>query len=159
MGVGVGAFLTMRDDDKVDSTTATGQISQTVAPEATQPAQPVPSTSEAPTTGSVVAEPTDQACGTKVEQVVGYTNLELAALCILMTEESRCVELDPDDCGGPSPMAVFGRDVGVSHDGSVPDAVTGQPGPSEAEFQALVLTQLAGRVANRLELFGNGVDR
>lgn len=143
IGLAVGAFFVFGDDDTPDATPVTDQISQpAAAPSATQPTPsdpPTPIASDPPAT-----DPSDTACGTTVERVVGYTNLELAEICLLITEEKGCLETGPDECEEPEPMAVFGGDVGITHDGSVPDAVTGQPGPSQAEFQLFVITQVLG---------------
>jgi len=56
---------------------------------------------------------------------------------------------------GLLPTFVFDPIVGISHDGSVPDAVTGESGPSETTYRALVLDPVAassGAAGSTLEV-------
>ncbi len=124
LGAGIGFLLTRGDDDKSADTKAS-------------------TTTAAPTT---TEEPID-------EKLI-CARLEVLQQVLDDFGASDPCEIDPDDfweacqdympCfNGGVPLIALSALVGVTHDGSVPDLVTGEPGPSQAEHLVQVVGPLA----------------
>jgi len=111
---------------------------------------------DSPTTTAGQASTTSAA---SIDEKLICANPELLQQVLADFGTDNPCEIDPDDfwdacdesfmpCfNGALPLVVLSPAVGVTHDGSVPDVVTGEPGPSQAEHLVQVVGPLADSTA------------
>ena len=164
LAVGAVALVRSGDDDRAaGAPTSPPAVTSSPAATSTPTSQPAATPTPQPTASTAVSvETVPVTGGTAVPVVCADLPSPFGAGDPWGQVPDTSCDTPPADLwastapqAGLLPTFVFDPIVGISHDGSVPDAVTGESGPSETTYRAVVLDPVAassGAAGSTLEV-------